>query len=260
MINMVIITLEVVILKNKKYLILVLLLTICLPFGCSTKPSKEEIKPEASSTFKKGNVNKVKVLNDDCNIYNGNTTKHTVIDNVNEGDIVDVYGFSKDWYIVVLEDGRLGAISPKNVAPYIKEVSTSEANASIKNLNPNEEEIARYVNGERIKRGLNPLKVDKALTALARDKSTDIVEYNYFSHYSPTYGSPFDMLSSYNVPYIYAGENLAGNTSLSMAHKQLMDSEGHRKNILSKNFTHIGIGVKEGSKYGKIITQIFVGR
>ena len=98
------------------------------------------------------------------------------------------------------------------------------------------------------------------ISQVARLKSQDMIDNNYFSHNSPTYGSPFDMMKSYDIKYVYAGENLAGNPSIQDAHESLMNSQGHRENILNPNFTHIGIGVREGSKYGKMITQMFVGR
>ncbi|SHK12325.1 CAP domain-containing protein [Paramaledivibacter caminithermalis] len=120
--------------------------------------------------------------------------------------------------------------------------------------------MLRLVNAERSKRGLEPLKVDLELCEVARNKSQDMIDNNYFSHYSPTYGSPFEMMRNFGIKYIYAGENIAGNPSVKAAHTSLMNSEGHKKNILNSNFTHIGIGIKEGSKYGKIFTQMFVGK
>ena len=120
--------------------------------------------------------------------------------------------------------------------------------------------MVRLVNGERSKRGLSPLKIDLELCEVAKFKSQDMIDNNYFSHYSPTYGSPFEMMKNFGIKYIYGGENIAGNSTVKAAHESLMDSEGHKKNILNPDFTHIGVGVKEGSKYGKTFTQLFVGR
>lgn len=116
------------------------------------------------------------------------------------------------------------------------------------------------VNAERAKAGLPALQVDPELTRLARMKSADMVLNNYFSHISPTYGSPFDMMREAGVPYVYAGENLAAATTLELAMDGLMQSPGHRANILRKEFTHIGIGVVKGGPYGYVFTQMFVGR
>lgn len=123
-----------------------------------------------------------------------------------------------------------------------------------------ESAMVDLVNTERAKVGLEALKVDSELTRLARLKSADIVKLNYFSHTSPTYGSPFEMMRAAGVPYSYAGENLAAASSLELALDGLMQSTGHRDNILRREFTHIGIGVVEGGPYGYVFTQMFVGR
>jgi len=123
-----------------------------------------------------------------------------------------------------------------------------------------EQQMLNLVNQERAKNGLPALKADLQLTKLARLKSQDMINKNYFSHQSPTYGSPFDMMKTYGVSYRTAGENIAGNGSVSGAHTALMNSAGHRANILSANFTHIGIGIQSGGNYGMMFTQMFVGR
>jgi len=127
-------------------------------------------------------------------------------------------------------------------------------------LTPDELKIVELVNQERLKRGLPLLKVDMELVRIARMKSQDMVTHGYFSHYSPTYGSPFDMLKKAEISYLYAGENIAGAPTVEMAHNALMNSLGHRKNILNPNYTHIGIGIVEGGPYGKMFTQTFVGK
>jgi uncharacterized YkwD family protein len=112
------------------------------------------------------------------------------------------------------------------------------------------------VNQERAKAGVAPLKVDLELSRVARIKSQDMRDNNYFSHTSPTYGSPFDMMKSFGISYRTAGENIAKHSSVESAHAGLMNSDGHRKNILNPNFTHIGIGIVDGRYY----TQMFIGR
>lgn len=127
-------------------------------------------------------------------------------------------------------------------------------------LTPDEAKMLELVNQERTKAGLPALKVDMKLVELARKKSQDMVDKKYFSHTSPTYGSPFDMMKAAGVSYRYAGENLAGASKVESAHENLMNSSGHRANILNGNFDHIGIGIIEGSAYGKIYTQMFIGK
>ncbi|MBO8169916.1 MAG: peptidoglycan-binding protein [Thermoanaerobacteraceae bacterium] len=125
-------------------------------------------------------------------------------------------------------------------------------------LTADERRMIELVNQERINRGLEPLKVDMSLVETARLKSKDMVENNYFAHKSPIYGSPFDMMKAAGIKYTLAGENLAGAPWVELAHTNLMNSPGHRANILNPNFTHIGIGIVEGSQYGKIYTQLFI--
>lgn len=87
-----------------------------------------------------------------------------------------------------------------------------------------------------------------------------MVDNNYFSHTSPIYGSPFDMLKSYGISYKTAGENIAGNSSNSGAVNAWMNSEGHRANILNSSFNYTGIGVVKSPEYGKIYVQMFIGK
>ncbi len=123
-----------------------------------------------------------------------------------------------------------------------------------------EQQMLNLVNQERSKNGLRPLQADLQLTKLARMKSQDMINKNYFSHTSPTYGSPFDMMKTYGVTYKTAGENIAGNSSVPGAHTALMNSSGHRANILNSQYTHVGIGIVQGGQYGMMFTQMFVGR
>lgn len=116
------------------------------------------------------------------------------------------------------------------------------------------------VNRERVKAGLATLAVDPALTYSARLKSKDMVDLNYFSHDSPTYGSPFDMMKAFGISYRTAGENIACNSAAAKAHTSLMNSSGHRENILKPGYTHIGIGIVDGGPCGKMFTQQFVGK
>ena len=126
-------------------------------------------------------------------------------------------------------------------------------------LTADEQKMVDLVNAERIAVGLPALKVDMRLVKTARMKSQDMINNNYFAHQSPTYGSPFDLMKSQGITYRTAGENLAGHQTVEGAHKGLMNSPGHRANILNKNFTHIGIGIINGGKYGKMFTQHFIG-
>jgi uncharacterized YkwD family protein len=93
---------------------------------------------------------------------------------------------------------------------------------------------------------------------VAQKKSVDMAQNNYFSHTSPTYGSPFDMMRDFGVTYRTAGENIAqGQRTPQEVVNAWMNSAGHRQNILSTNFTHIGVGYE---KSGNHWTQMFIGK
>lgn len=126
-------------------------------------------------------------------------------------------------------------------------------------LNSEESAMLAMVNRERVKAGLYVLSLDPALTRLARSKAQDMVDLNYFRHTSPTYGSAFDMMGAAGISFRTAGENLAKAPSAERAFSALMNSPGHRANILNPSFTSIGIGMIEGGPYRKIFVQLFTG-
>jgi uncharacterized YkwD family protein len=126
-------------------------------------------------------------------------------------------------------------------------------------LTADEQQMLDLVNQEREKAGVPALKADAELTKVARVKAQDMIDNNYFDHNSPTHGSPFDMMKKYGIEYRTAGENLAGNSSVDGAHTSLMNSQGHRENILKAEYTSVGIAVVEGGQYGKMFVQMFKG-
>ncbi|MGP1907194.1 CAP domain-containing protein [Metabacillus sp. JX24] len=121
-----------------------------------------------------------------------------------------------------------------------------------------EKKVVELTNAEREKQGLKPLQLDEELSKVAKEKSKDMQSKNYFDHNSPTYGSPFDMMKKFGVEYTTAGENIAkGQASPEEVVQAWMNSEGHRKNIMNADFTHIGVGhVEEGNYW----TQMFIGK
>jgi len=127
-------------------------------------------------------------------------------------------------------------------------------------LSAGEQYLVAAINRERAAVGAPPLQADMQLVGLARAKSSDMIANNYFSHTSPTYGGPGQMLTAAGVKFRAMGENIAGNRTVEGAHTRLMNSSGHRQNILNPSFTHVGIGVVAGGPYGLMITQIFIGR
>lgn len=137
--------------------------------------------------------------------------------------------------------------------------ASGQTTSPVAGLTADEQKMVDLVNKERTANGLKPLQVDMRLVNTARMKSQDMINKGYFDHNSPTYGSPFDQMKSQGITYKTAGENLAGNSTVEKAHTALMNSAGHRANILNANYTHIGIGIIDGGPYGKMFTQHFIG-
>jgi len=120
-----------------------------------------------------------------------------------------------------------------------------------------EHQMFQMVNQQRISAGLGPLVFDNALRGIARAHSNDMFKRGYFSHYTLEGLSPFDRIVKAGITYQYAGENLALAPSTQLAMQGLMNSPGHRANILSPNFHKVGIGVIDGGIYGEMFTQDF---
>ncbi len=120
-----------------------------------------------------------------------------------------------------------------------------------------EQEVVRLVNAERASYGLPALSIRAGLCQYARVKSQDMHDSGYFSHTSPNYGSPFDMMKSFGITYSHAGENIAmGYSTPEAVVSAWMNSEGHRANILSASYTELGVGYAADGGYW---TQWFVG-
>ncbi|WP_047154128.1 CAP domain-containing protein [Aneurinibacillus tyrosinisolvens] len=149
--------------------------------------------------------------------------------------------------------------APQPVKQPAAPAAPAPAASATQGLTADEQKMVSLVNQERAKQGLAPLKVNMELQKLARLKAQDMINKNYFSHQSPTYGSPFDMMRTYGVTYRTAGENIAGNATVQAAHTSLMNSPGHRANILNSAFTEAGIGIVNGGPYGKMFVQMFKG-
>ncbi len=120
-----------------------------------------------------------------------------------------------------------------------------------------EEQMLTMVNNERTSRGLPALTMDKKLQGVAHAHAQDMLYRGYFSHYTPEGLSPFDRMDQAGVRYTAAGENLAFSPNVSLAMQGLMQSPGHRANILSKDFGKVGIGVISAGIYGEMFVQEF---
>lgn len=120
-----------------------------------------------------------------------------------------------------------------------------------------EKKVVELVNEIRRDNGLSELKINTELCTVARAKSQDMKDKNYFSHTSPTYGSPFDMMKTFGISYRTAGENIAmGYSTPEAVVNAWMNSEGHRANILKASYKEIGVGYVASGNYW---TQMFIG-
>lgn len=120
-----------------------------------------------------------------------------------------------------------------------------------------ENQMLAMVNNERTSRGLAPLSPDPTLQTLARDYAQEMLQRGYFSHYTPEGLSPFDRMNNAHISFTYAGENLAFSANVALAMQGLMNSPGHRANILSTNYHKVGIGVIDAGIYGEMFVQEF---
>lgn len=120
-----------------------------------------------------------------------------------------------------------------------------------------EEQMFALLNNERTTRGFAALAKDQKLQQLARDYAHEMLVRGYFSHYTPEGLSPFDRMAARDIIFTYAGENLAFSPNVSLAMQGLMNSPGHRANMLSPNFHRVGIGVLDAGIYGEMFVQEF---
>lgn len=120
-----------------------------------------------------------------------------------------------------------------------------------------EQAMVDLVNKERVSRNFKALTFDGRLQAIARSHSEDMLKRGYFSHYSPEGETVADRATKAGVDFLVIGENLAYAPNVALAHQGLMNSPGHRANILSTDYTKIGVGVMDGGVYGRMFTQVF---
>ena len=207
------------------------------------------------------------------NVRSGPNTKYPIVATVKRNEYVRVLAGIGEWYVIQTDSDYVGAVSKK----YIKAIYSNSSNTGTGSgnnsgtpsgnnttgsttMNSDEKEVFNLINKQRTNNGLKELQVDNEVQRVARIKAEDMVSNNYFSHQSPTYGSPFDMLRNFKISYKTAGENIAANSSNSGAVNAWMNSSGHKTNILNSNFNYTGIGVVSSPKYGKMYVQMFIGK
>ncbi|SMC72315.1 CAP domain-containing protein [Sporomusa malonica] len=171
--------------------------------------------------------------------------------------------------LAVLAGGKKGgggAATPKSTdttttptTPSTTTPSTSNS-SSTSGLTADEAKAFKLLNADRAANGLPALKVNMSLVRLAENYAQDMINRKYFSHYNPEGQSPFDRMKQAGISYRYAGENLAINSNVTAAEKAFMNSSGHRANILSPNYTEVGVGVRYDSAGSVYVVQEFIAK
>lgn len=242
---------------------------LVLVFSFAFTGYNNDVHAQERYVYKWINISKVEITAYKLNVRTGPSTAFPIINYVSRGDKIEVIGALAGWYVVHLPDNSVGVLSstytrpykyhnpPANTskpAPFVPSKPTPEAT----NLSTDEQKMVDLINAERLKNGLSSLKLDSSLAKVARTKAQDMADNSYFSHSSPTYGTPFEMLKKFGITYTAAGENIAGNSTVEKAQTALLNSPGHRANILSKNYNTVGIGIVSDRRYGKVFVQLFI--
>lgn len=250
-------------LKNVLKLAMCVVLVVSIFFTINILGSTPKIE---NVTFENATVNA-----NSLNMRQGPSTNMPVVAVLKKNQAVRVLGKTGEWYFVFdFNSGKVGAVHGSYITP-VNEKTKNDPKLpnepaptqqkpidETQGATAEEKQILDLVNNARKNAGAGTLEFDPSLAKVARDKAKDMVENNYFSHQSPTYGSPFEMMRKYGVSFKAAGENIAGNQTMQGAFNAWMNSSGHKKNILNGNYNATGIGVYTSPVYGKIIVQMFI--
>lgn len=259
----------------KKKMVLLILCILIVSTTCYASTDDGNIATKL--VFERVGYDAATVTAGRLNLREGPSTSYPSICKLEKGQAVTVMGKLGDWYAVYYPDiGVVGAVDGRYIElangdaitvsangmeakkpPKEKDQKPSPDNTT---LSEDEQKLLELVNKARVEKKLEPLTVDANLMKVARLKAKDMVDNNYFSHQSPTYGSPFDMMRQFDNVFKSAGENIAGNKTVEGAFKAWMSSESHKNNILNSGFKVTGIGVENSATYGKILVQQFIGK
>ncbi len=244
----------------------------------------EYLKAEATQTFEKVDFINGVVIANKLNLRNGPSLEHDVITQYKKHKWLNVLAKIGDWYAVFdPETGMVGCVSGAYLAkaetvnqqadkpttpqsanptptstPSATSTPTPSTGKESGDLSQQEKLLLDLINQERAKSNIAPLAADSELMNVAKTKANDMTKNNYFSHYSPTYGSPFDMMRQFGITFKAAAENIAGNSTVEGAVTSWMKSEGHRNNIMNGNYNYTGIGISKSTKYGYVFVQMFI--
>ncbi|HEX3723403.1 MAG TPA: CvpA family protein [Nitrolancea sp.] len=152
-----------------------------------------------------------------------------------------------DFMLVTEPNPDTGTTLPFTVSSGLSESTTDE------------QKMLEDVNSARADHGLPALKADPQLRQIAAAHSEEMLQLGYFSHTSPLHGSPTDRAEAANISFTALGENIAYAPTEAVAERGLMRSPGHEANILSTEYTRVGIGVIVTPFGTRMFTQDFAG-
>lgn len=232
----------------------------------ATNPKEEE------GIFQRVSFTDAQISASDVNLREGTSLEHKVTCTLDKGTDVKVLGKLGNWYAVYVPSKETvgvtdskyikaaGEANASNNATAItaKVAAAAKAIISVPSINKDEQAMLERINEARKDAGLENLQIDSSLQKVAKIKAKDMAENEYFSHKSPTYGSPFDLMRRNGVTFKSAGENISGNESYDAAAKAWMDSDNHKANILNGNYNYVGIGIADDKTYGKIFVTEFI--
>lgn len=218
--------------------------------------------PKGASTYTMITKKAATISNSNVNFRRGPGTNFSSMAKLTKGTKLTAIGYISDWYLCISSSGTIGMIQ-KDLITFSSVSSNSNTGTTTNTTNKgdaNEELVLKLINESRAASGLKALVMDANILKIAKLKAVDMVNKEYFSHTSPTYGSPFAMMKTYGIAYKVAGENIAGNPSIQAAVTSWLNSPTHKENILSTSYNLVGIGVTKSNVYGYIVVAMFVGR
>lgn len=216
--------------------------------------------PSGASTYTNLGAKTATITGDSVNLRRGPETNFAKVTKLKKGTTVKVIGSIGNFYLLITSDNTVGMMHKDYVSlsGNTNTTATTPSSGGVKG-SQDEEYVLKLINEYREKNGVSKLTMGTKLIKMARLKAQDMVDKEYFSHTSPTYGSPFDMMKNYGLSYKVAGENIAGNPSLEGAVNSWINSSTHRENLLSKSYNYVGIGISKSPVYGYIVVAMFAG-
>jgi len=227
--------------------------------------SKDYVKasnsaPSGASTYTNISAKIGTVTGSSVNLRRGPGTNFAKVTKLSKGNSVKIIGSIGSFYMAIPSDNTVGMIHKDYINFSNSNAGTTSNTSANTNLGTGEQQyVLNLINEYREKNGVPKLTMGTKLIKIAGIKADDMTKSSYFSHTSPTYGSPFDMMKNYGLSYKVAGENIAGNPSLEGAVNSWINSSTHRENLLSKSYNYAGIGISKSSTYGYIVVAMFAG-